>query len=463
MKNATINLIILGSVLGAVSFFSVDAFIITLLLAACFVYIWLRFPAGDERRFILSVFSWGIAARLLLIILYYYFFLLPGNTDIIAPDGECYQARGWYISRFLTGGDMYIIPSSEQIFRDYRDMVSFYAEEIPDWRLYQVGVFSYAIAFLYSVFDYVPQLIKFINAVFSVASAIVIYELAKSLFGKKAARISMIIIAFLPSIFVFSLTSARDPMVILLLCLSIYSLTKFYLGYSLLHLAVVFFCAGLVYFIRISVFAPLMLVLAIALFISLRFRFRWKISFLVLCGLLVFSSGYRQKALSSLDLATLTNPHIGYINTPGNNYKILPDGYYSGSKDIRKIPPLDLAVAFLKGLFHSLFEPFPWKLKTKGELFGAVQALAWVMFFPFALIGISFGLKHKLKESHVAFICVVVFSALLAIGEGNVGTVFRHRDMLMPFFIIFGVAGIFIFFDDKELSEIAKNRFPAAK
>lgn len=445
------NLIFLGVSLGALSFLSKDTFIIFIVLAALYRLIYLRYPLKDERRFVISVFTWAVALRLLLITLYYHFFLLPGNMDIIAPDGECYQARGWYISRFITGGDIYIIPSPEQIFRDYRDMAAFYAEGLPDWRLYQVGVFSYAIAFLYSVFDYVPQLIKFVNAVFSVASAIVIYELAKSLFGKKAAGISMIITAFLPSIFVFSLTSTRDPMVIFLLCLSIYSLTKFYSSYNLLHLAVVFFCVGVVYFIRISVFAPLMLVLVIALFISLRFRCRWKISFLVLCGLLVFSGGYRQKALSILDLATLTNPHMGYINTPGNNYKILPDEYYSGSKNIRKIPPLYLAVAFLKGLLHSMFEPFPWKLKTKGELFGSVQTLAWVMFFPFVLVGIFFGLRHKPKESHVTFICVVVFSALLAIGEGNVGTVFRHRDMLLPFFIIFGVAGVSIFFDDKEL------------
>jgi len=29
-----------------------------------------------------------------------------------------------------------------------------------------------------------------------------------------------------------------------------------------------------------------------------------------------------------------------------------------------------------------------------------------------------------------------------AVNEGNVGTAFRHRDMVMPYLLIFGVAGI---------------------
>lgn len=451
MKIPKQNLLFLGVFAGVLSFLSLDLFLILLVLIVIYACICFRYRTEDEKKFILSVFTLGIALRIVFVILYYYFFLLRGNMDILGPDGEGYQARGWYISRFLTGNSIYAIPGPEQIFFDYPSMVEYYSGQVPDWRLYQVGVFSYLIAFIYAIFGYVPLLIKFINVVLSVSTAMIVYELGKDLFGKTVGKVSMAIVAFLPSIFVFSLTSTRDPLVIFLLTASVYFLTRYYKTKNFMYFIFLLLSATSIYFIRIIIFKPFILVVVISLFLLLRIKLRWK--FFLLLGLILVALlfGYKNKVLKYFDLAEITNPHIGYINTPGNNYKIFEDEYYSRTKDIRSISPSELSVAFLKGLLHSLFEPFPWKVRSKGEFIGLFQMLLWFAFFPFVILGFILSIRYKIKESYAALIYILVFCLLLAIGEGNVGTVFRHRDMLMPFFVIFGVAGVCNFLGKTEL------------
>lgn len=451
MKIPKQNLLLLGVFAGALSFLLPDLFLILLVLIVIYACICLRYHSEDEKKFILSVFTLGIALRIVFVILYYYFFLLRGNMDILGPDGEGYQARGWYISRFLTGNSIYAIPGPEQIFFDYPSMVEYYSGQVPDWRLYQVGVFSYLIAFIYAIFGYVPLLIKFINAVLSVSTAMIVYELGKDLFGKAVGKVSMAIVAFLPSIFVFSLTSTRDPLVIFLLTLSIYLLTKYYKTKNFIYLIFLLLTVTGIYFIRIIVFKPLILVIVISLSLILKIKVRWKLFLLLGLILVTLFSGYKNELLKYFDLAEITNPHIGYINTPGNNYKIFADEYYTRTKDIRSISPSELSVAFLKGLFHALFEPLPWKISSKREFFGILQVYLLFVFFPFFILGLILSLRYKLKQTYTSLIYILVFCSILAIGEGNVGTVFRHRDMLMPFFVIFGVAGVYNFLGKTKL------------
>lgn len=452
MRVAKKNLVLLGVFAGMLSFLSPDIFLFLLVLMVMYAYLCVRYTSGDEKRFILSVATFAIALRVVLIVLYYYFFLLPGNMDILAPDGECYQARGWYISRFLTGQDIYAVPSPEQIFNDYRAMVAYYNAQMPDWRLYQVGVFSYLIALIYSILSYVPLLIKFINALLSVLTGVLLYELGRYLFGKTVGRISMLIFVFLPSVFVFSLTSTRDPLAIFLLTSAVYSLTRYYTAGRQSYLILLALTIIAVYFIRLSAFPSLLFVSLFSLFLSLSPKLRWKLFFIFAASLIAFSPAFKGRMIDYFNLAKITNPHIGYIHTPGNNYKIFADGYYSGEKDISRITPLEFSAALAKGFVHYLFEPFPWSIKSKGESVGISQTIFWMVFFPFVVLGVALNLRYKLKKGHVALMYIFIFSVMLSIGEGNVGTVFRHRDMVMPFFIIFGAAGLSNIFGRAELT-----------
>ncbi len=50
--------------------------------------------------------------------------------------------------------------------------------------------------------------------------------------------------------------------------------------------------------------------------------------------------------------------------------------------------------------------------------------------------------KYKWKETFVIFAYIIVLGSIIAMNSGNIGTVFRHRDMLTPLFLIFGSVGL---------------------
>jgi 4-amino-4-deoxy-L-arabinose transferase-like glycosyltransferase len=332
-------------------------------------------------------------------------------------------------------------------------MVEFYKSKLPILTDYQVGIFSYLIAFVYATFSYAPLLIKFANAIFSALTALIIYQLAKDLFGKSVGKLSLLAVMFLPSLFIFSLTSMKDPLVIFLLAIFILLLTKYHRYNKMSFFISAGFIAIIIYLFRESLLPQLSFVLSASLFFSIRVKLNKKILFLLIVTLVIFSSGFKYNLLRHFDIAKIANPHMGYVNTAGNNYKIFPEAYYNYQKDIRQITPFELAISFAKGTFHYLFEPFPFRIKTKGEVFAILQTLLWIIIFPFVLLGILQTIRYRYQQAkYIPVISyLLIASAVMAIGEGNVGTVFRHRDTVMPFFIIFGVAGIINFFGRKEL------------
>ena len=446
------QILFLGISLGIISFLCWDFALFLPVLFSLYSYVYIHYSSPDERKFILSIITIGLGLRILGIVLYYYTFLSSGHMDVLAPDGEGYQARGWYISRFLSGKSLNVVPSAEQIFNDYSFMVSYYNAEMPSWKLYQVGIFSYFISFMYALFGYVPLLIKFLNSLWSVLVALLTYTIASDLFGKRVGKIAMIIVMFLPSIFIFSLTSTRDTAIIFFLMLFIYTLNKYQLHNSFVGFLTLILSLGTIYFIRAVIFVPLVAVIVVFFFLRAQLRLRSKVVSVCIIVTVMFSLNSGKKIISYFDLATVTNPHIGYINTPGNNYKIFSDEYYSREKDIRQIKPLEFSIALAKGMVHYLFEPFPFKAKSAGELLGSVQAFFLIISFPFVVYGSILGLRYNYQQCQVFFIYLFIFSIMMAIGEGNVGTVFRHRDMVMPFFIIFVAAGISNFLGRVKLS-----------
>lgn len=413
-------------------------------IAALYGYIHIRYSDAMERRFISVSFISGATLRIIAILIYYYFFLLPGNTDILGPDGESYQARGWYISRIANDIDPRVIPSSEQIFQSYPDMVEYYKSTLPGWKLHQVGIFSYLIGLIYFLFGYVPLLIKFSNGLISAFTAVLVYELARELFTVRVARASLLAVMFLPSMFIFSLTAMKDSSVIMCLVLIVLSIVKYRRSKKLFFIFLLVVSAVPIFLIKISMVLPVTLFIAVSSFALIKSR--WKIIILFCLLAIVSSSAYKQRMSGYINLAALTNPHIGFVNTPGNNYKIFPDEYYSRAKDIAKIKPFELVIAYAKGTVHALFEPFPAKANSKGEIFGMLQTLPWLLFFPFVLFGIAKSLrcrdKRRYEQRIVLLIFLIICLSFLSITGGNKGTVFRHRDMLMPFLIILGMVGL---------------------
>jgi len=89
------------------------------------------------------------------------------------------------------------------------------------------------------------------------------------------------------------------------------------------------------------------------------------------------------------------------------------------------------------GLFAVWFSPFPWQFFSFSHIFTAPEMIVWYLLLPFAIKGIREAVRNKIRPSYLLITTIVIFSIALALAEGNLGTLFRHRGMVFMLFFIF--------------------------
>lgn len=88
------------------------------------------------------------------------------------------------------------------------------------------------------------------------------------------------------------------------------------------------------------------------------------------------------------------------------------------------------------GLVYTMFAPFPWEIDSRSDLLAAGQMVLW---YPLLLAAVASGFGLIRQWRRFFFIAAYAAGAILifAIGEGNVGTLFRHRAMVEPIVLMF--------------------------
>lgn len=87
------------------------------------------------------------------------------------------------------------------------------------------------------------------------------------------------------------------------------------------------------------------------------------------------------------------------------------------------------------GTVYALFAPFPWQLGRLADAATIPDMLVWYLVLGAALVS-TWQHRHRWRE----LLAITLFSAaavgLFAVAEGNTGTLFRHRAMIVPFAVI---------------------------
>lgn len=440
LKMANLFLILLGSVMGIWMFLSRGTLII-LLLSFSLLYLLRYFVPERDRPFIYKIAALGFILRILVILLYYYLYLGHGFFDFIGPDGEVYSQRGWYLSRVIFHHNPFDIPrAGDYIFKNYAKFVVREEGKLLPMNAYQVGLYSYWMAFLYSVFGYSTFLMRFLNSFLSIWTGIIVYFIGKEVFTPKMGKLAMAIFIFIPSVFVFSITLLRDNLVLFLAVVIIWSLMKFLKERRLLWLILAAAADVLILQLRIPLFYVFALTISISLLFYWRASFLIKLITVVLVTVMFLITPANKIARHVFDLHKLFHIHYGYVKSPGNNYTILPQYIYS-RLSLGRLNAQEIAVGFANGLYHVLFEPVPANVTNGFSFFAFLQNVLFLLCFPFIALGVLIGIRYRWKQSLPIVFYLVISLLLMAASEGNVGTLVRHRDAIMPFLAIWAAAG----------------------
>lgn len=391
-----------------------------------------------ERKFLLVLFISGMSVRIILFAALYFFISLSGNyyeyfeyrTPAIFGDSGHYTLRAWLMAQHWMDQ-----PISKEVLSKIFDP-------------YGKHGYLYVIAFFYRLFGFSPFSVKFLNVIGGCLCAIFIFFIAKEIFGRKVAKTASTAVMFFPSLLLWSMTNLKETPTILMLTILLWLRIKFQNYKNPFYLLAILILLPMLYAFRSKLFAPIILSLVFSFIVYLKQGPARKVfisSILVFCLLLIISPLGHKLLIQSMDYFNLKAKQIvrlqyGFVGSGGVIYKIYSDRLYK--EETEKISSLDFIMGFIKGWVYFLCVPFPWNISTQFQLLASPQVILWYFFIPFIILGIMTGLRHNCKGTLIILIFLFFITSALALVSGNIGTAFRHRDIVTPFYLIFAAAGL---------------------
>lgn len=104
--------------------------------------------------------------------------------------------------------------------------------------------------------------------------------------------------------------------------------------------------------------------------------------------------------------------------------------------------PLHRTITYLPtGLVYALLAPFPWKPERVADVLTVPDMLLWYLALP-AAIWTAWSRRRLLLPAVPMLLFVAGALVAFALAEGNVGTLYRHRAMVVPFVVIIASPGL---------------------
>lgn len=386
-----------------------------LLLGAVIILV----DSPTEFNKIFFLFAAGFFIRILVtLFLYSTLNILQINDGFLIGDGQSYSLNGWKISRLWNLG---IMVNKANFTSGFGSLSG------------TVGNYDFFNAIIYYFSGYNPIILFFINCLASSLLIVFIYIIANKIFSNEIAWLASAFCAFFPSFILWSSQNLKDPLTNLCIVSFLYFLIK--LRYELKVSSIIFLFLSVISlcYLRMLIIAPLAVISIASFFLCYKVRIEIKIVFIILALLLalslfkhVFSYHFISSLLEDIDTTRrgMAYGNLAYLQ----NFKISSIG--------------SLLILIPLGIFAVWFSPFPWQIGSISQIFVLPEMLLWYIFIPFLCRGIHISLKDKKASSYIVLITLLVFSIFLGVYEGNLGTLYRHKAVIIMLAYIFISAGL---------------------
>lgn len=328
--------------------------------------------------------------------------------------------------------------------------VSFYQEHaVP--RLHTNWGMNYLTAVIYLVTGRNLLAVQFFNSVIGAATAPLIYRCAHHLFGNlRVARLSLLLIAFWPSLVVWSAQGLKDGPIMFLLALAFLMTLKLgenlRLSYCLLLAGALLGLLTLRFYIFYIVAASIVGSYVLGLGSSGPRNGLRQFAAITVMALALAFTGITRTASSQMDyygnLETLQRSRADQAR--------FDSGY---GKDVDVSTTTGVLGIIPMGTAYLLFAPFPWQLSNLRQALTLPEMLAWWCCFPILIIGLLYAVRFKLRQTLPILLFTFMLTLAYAIFQSNVGTAYRQRSQLMEFYFIFIAVGFVLLRESREHRE----------
>lgn len=381
-----------------------------------------------ERRWLIGLFGVAIGLRVIAV------GVLPFLVDPTRHAYTTYFGDALYaIQRSIWIRNVFLgIPVAA---RDYIEAF----EPVFGWSGY-----NYVLAFLHVLFGPSPYGIALFSVGLFLTAAVMLYRQCRASFGPLAAFAGLGVVLLLPSWFAWSVAPLKEAMQFLLLTIALLG-TRALLrerwvvkacAVPVVVLAIV--ASGLVRNGGAAV-AALGSGLGAGLWAVTR---RWRIAAALALALPLVAILLAQNAQVQTVVATTLRlsaiRHLGHVRSPGFSYRLLDDTFYVDPS----LAPYDQefgltfdqgARFLLRSVVAFFMIPVPWHLENAAWLVIVPQQAVWYLLVLLAVVGAVAGARRDATLTCVLAGFIVGALVVIAPNSGNVGTLIRHRDMVVPF------------------------------
>ena len=320
--------------------------------------------------------------------------------------------------------------------------------------------YVYVLAYIQYWLGSAPYGIHLFNVVAFLASTLLLYRLVRSSYGRAAALVGLVLLVFLPTPFAWSVSAMKEQLYILLGVSAVVATVAVVRTNGVVKrvasLLLLIGSLSAIGTVRIggSLIVGTGLGAGAAGAVIIR-----RVSLILLAFLLVPYAGYRvlgnadvqDRIMSQVKRFAVT--HMGHVRTEGNHYKLLDQRFYSVNirqRDpetmlpIRQFEDMTPAEALRfsgRALGYFVVAPLPWQVQSRTEMVFLAQQVVWYLMVVLAAIGVVAGLRRDPLVT--CLLCGVTAAGALAIGlnSGNIGTLVRHRDTVVPFVVWLSALG----------------------
>jgi hypothetical protein len=389
-------------------------------------------PAQD-RRFLYNLYAAAFLSRVLIAALLYLVTLhWDRHEGFFIDDGWPYHLNGWMIARRILNGTM-----------------------LPDYVLRRFSasgtlhLYDYINGAVYAFTGKSPLTMLFLNCALGALTLIFVYRLCALFFDKKTCVRATILTAFWPSLFLWSTQNLKEPFIIFIVVVFFWAflslLKKFDPAYTIIMILSLFclmkfsshifvfvicgLCLHMLYMVIRLLNKNKQLIVPAAIFLVMFFGLFGERLFQALINFFNTQTSYNltvESLISEIDYSRSARAYSDLAFMPGYAIKSVKD----------------LIIYLPMGLTAVLLSPFPWQIFSAAQLMGVVEMLVWYFMIAYFIKGICLSFKTRLPYFFTLFFFIASYAGFLALIEGNLGNMFRHRAVIFIFFLIFATVGI---------------------
>ena len=387
---------------------------------------------GTERQWVGGALIIGAGLRVLAVLAV---FLLTGPREqfnVLFGDGRFAVDRSIWILNNVSG-----VPIAPyywmRVSQNYGDVQYHYALAVVQW-----------------FFGAAPYALSLINVTCFVAFAVVFHRLLRAAFGPAAAGAALALLMFWPTIFVWSFSMLKESLQFML-AMAAMACTVWGIR-SPRVIARAAYGAGALLALAVltelrpgsSLMAAGAIAFGLAAYVATRRAWLTAVSVAV-AGLAVWvvagHPSVQARALAETRLALVR--HVGHVKSTGISYRAANERFYRGERLVPYTMSALEGVRFL-GLSAAYFfaAPLPQHIaSTTGTMFVPLQ-FVWYGLLALTVLGIPEALRRDALVTWLSIGYILMGLITVAPNSGNIGTLIRHRDMIVPFVMAIGSVGL---------------------